>query len=108
MRLALLFLGTTIFAAEFRVGAGLENNQVYGRTIQVGGSAEGLAGKQIELRIVFKRRPVKGWDWRPIATAGPLTWTGELTSLPPGGPYRIEFRAPGAVPAVFDGVRIRD
>ena len=101
-------------AAEFRVGAGLSDFQVIQRgpgnfaNIPVGGSAEGLAGKPIEARILAGGKPLKGWNWRPVAVAGGATWAGALDGVPTGGPYTIELRARGATPALVKSVLVGD
>src|SRR3954447_18727744 len=102
------------YAAEFRVGAGLTDSQVFQRNaqntadIKVGGSAEGLAGKQIEARILSGGKPVKGWSWKPIATVDSATWTGTLAAVPMGGPYNIEFRSSPATPVILKDILIGD
>ena len=115
MRIALLLLCAVVLqAAEFRVGAGLTDHQVFQRgaqntaDIKVGGTADGLAGKPIEARILARTKPVKGWSWKSIATVGGSTWTGALTGVPMGGPYNIEFRSTGATSVVVKDVLVGD
>jgi sialate O-acetylesterase len=115
MRFALLLLcAMALAAAEFRVGAGLADHQVFQRgaqdtaDIKVGGTADGLTGKQIEARILAGSKPVKGWAWKSVATIGGATWTGTLTGVPMGGPYNIEFRSTGATPVIVKDVLVGD
>src|SRR5262245_25018126 len=111
--LSLLF-AIVACAAEFRVGAGLTDSQVFQRNaqntadIRVGGTAEGLAGKQIEARVLAGGKPVKGWGWKPIATVESATWTGSLPSVPMGGPYNIEFRSSPATPVIVKDILVGD
>lgn len=111
---ALLLCCTASFAAEFRLGAGLTDYQVLQRNarnaadVTVGGSADGLTGKSIEARVVMRGKPLKGWNWRHIATIGGATWTGSISSIPIGGPYDIEFRSSGATPVVIKNILVGD
>ena len=100
MRLALLLLGSVALnAAEFRLSAGLADSQVLQRNAQnsadisIGGTAEGLAGKTIEARVLSSGKAIKGWSWKPVATVHGATWTGTINGIPTGGPYTIEFRS---------------
>lgn len=115
MRTALFLLcALAASAAEFRVGAGLTDSQVFQRDaqnkaeIKVGGSADGLTGKQIEARLLSGGKPVKGWGWKPVASVAGATWTGSLAAVPSGGPYDIEFRSQGATPVVVKDVLVGD
>ena len=109
-----LFFALVTYAAEFRVGVGLTDSQVFQRNaqnsadIKVGGSAEGLAGKQIEARILAGGKPLKGWGWKPIATVESATWTGSLPGVPMGGPYNIEFRSAPATPVIVKDILVGD
>src|SRR5687767_13071191 len=107
MKTALLLLTAYIaLAAEFRVGAGLNDSQVFQRNaqniadIKLGGTSEGLTGKAIEARILTAGKALKGWSWKPVATIESATWTATLSAVPMGGPYDIEFRSPGATTVV--------
>ncbi len=115
MRVVLFLLcSAIIFAAEFRVGVGLVDHQVFQRNaqnttdIKIGGMADGLSGKQIEARILEGSKVVKGWTWKPVAKVDSVTWSGSLVAVPMGGPYDIEFRAPGATPAIFKDILVGD
>jgi sialate O-acetylesterase len=115
MRTALLLLfGIAAHAAEFRVSAGLTDQQVFQRNgqntaeIKVAGTADGLAGKQIEARVLSGAKAVRGWAWKSIATVDGATWTGALSGVPMGGPYNIEFRSAGATPVVVKDVLVGD
>ena len=110
----LLLLGIAAHAAEFRVRAGITDHQVFQRDaqntadIKIGGTADGLTGKQIEARVLSGAKPVKGWAWKSVATVGGATWTGALSGVPMGGPYNIEFRSAGATPVVVKDVLVGD
>jgi sialate O-acetylesterase len=115
MRVLLVpLLAVAIHAAEFRIGAGLTDHQVFQRSsqntadIKVGGSADGLTGKSIEARILSGSKTIKGWTWKPIATVGGDTWTGALSGVPMGGPYTLEFRSSGATPVVIKDILVGD
>ena len=115
MRLALLLLGSVALnAAEFRLSAGLADSQVLQRNAQnsadisIGGTAEGLAGKTIEARVLSSGKAIKGWSWKTVATVPGATWAGTINGIPMGGPYTIEFRCPGATPVVVKDVLVGD
>ncbi|HYI97288.1 MAG TPA: sialate O-acetylesterase [Bryobacteraceae bacterium] len=109
-----LLCNATVFAAEFRVGVGLVDHQVFQRNaqnttdIKIGGTADGLSGKQIEARILDGSKILKGWSWKPVAKVDSATWIGSLASVPTGGPYDIEFRSPGATPVVVKDILVGD
>jgi sialate O-acetylesterase len=115
MRTVLLLLcSLAAGAAEFRVGAGITDSQVFQRNaqntadIKVGGSADGLTSKQIEARILARGKPVKGWNWKSVATVDGATWTGSLAAVPMGGPYDVEFRSQGATTVVVKDILVGD
>src|SRR3954451_9937026 len=93
-------------AAEIRLSTGAADNQVFQRnqsnaaTLKLGGTAETLTGKVIEVRLTSAGKPVKGFGWKPLTTVSSSTWTGELMDVPAGGPYTLELRAPGATPVL--------
>ena len=94
-----------MYAAEFRLSAGLTDSQVLQRNAQnsadvtIGGIAEGLAGKTIEARLLSSGKPVKGWSWKPVATVHGATWTGTVNGIPDGRPVHNRISVPGATPS---------
>jgi hypothetical protein len=54
----------------------------------------GSAGGAVEVRLVWEGTgaPVAGLDWRRAETDSAGRWSGELPSIPAGGPYRLETR----------------
>src|SRR4051794_10451774 len=111
---ALLSFVAAANAAEIRLSAGAADNQVYQRnqsnttTLKLGGTAEDVTGKAIEVRLTAGGKPVKGFGWKPLATVSGSTWTGELSGVPAGGPYTLELKAPGAPLVIVKDLLVGD
>jgi sialate O-acetylesterase len=110
--LILLSFCSLTFAQELHVATGLADNQVLQRNrtneanSTVIGSASDLDGKQIEVRVLSGKKLVR--NWARIATVQGGAWSGEVKSIPMGGPYQVEFRAAGAHTVAVNSVFVGD
>jgi sialate O-acetylesterase len=92
------------YSQDVRITSGLAAHQVVQRgadgrgVVHVSGTAP--VGS-VELRYV------PGGSWTKMAGAQGGQWSGELTGIPAGGPYKVEVRAGGAT-AVIDDVYVGD
>jgi len=90
-------LGRLIANPQFGTISGVVDNQVFQRNTQ--GTAtflvEGVCGfrevKQIEFRVLRRGRALPGFDGVRAGSVDNDKWSIQLTDLPIGGPYDIEF-----------------
>lgn len=112
--LAALLACSVVFAQEIRLSTGAVDNQVFQRgksnsaDLRLGGTADNVAGKTIEVRLTAGGKPVRGFGWRPLTVVSGATWSAELKGLPAGGPYTMELRAPGATTVVVKDLLVGD
>ena len=115
MRVKALFLlavlGAASALAELRVTEGAVNYQVFQRDFQNHADIP-LAGSSpvsgtVEARVVRQHWIVPGFDWQKFGAVSGGKWSGTLTSVPAGGPYRIELRV-GQETTAVDGVLVGD
>jgi len=107
-----LFLYALASAQELRVAGGLTSEQVLQRdstnkaTAKLVGSANGVDGKPVEVRITAGRRVVRAWS--SIGTVQGGAWAADVAGIPMGGPYKVEVRAGSAPIATFDNILVGD
>lgn len=101
LRIFVLLVFSAIASAQnLRVTAGAVDDQVFQRdangsaSIRLSGTADAADGKAVEARLSRKAIALTGWD--QVATISGGHWSGEVRNVPTGGPYRVEFRIPGA------------
>lgn len=100
-------LAPVVFPQEIRIAGGLAPHQVLQRgpngtaSAAISGMADKLDGKTIEVRLGG------AGSWTKLATVAAGKWAGNVPAIKTGGPYTVEFRAPGApvlaVPDVLVG-----
>jgi len=103
-----LFFVTAAFSQEIRITSGPADYQVLQRDaeqtakISLNGTATGkkVDGKDIEARLLDARSAeLPGFHWtrlgKILKQRSGLVWSGELTGIPTGGPYRLEVRMAG-------------
>jgi sialate O-acetylesterase len=92
-------------AQEIRLTSGPVDNQIFQRSpeqtadISFSGSAIGkkINGKDVEARLLAAdSNPVAGFDWSSVGKIQKLRWSGQLSRVPVGGPYRLEVRLQGS------------
>ncbi len=74
-----------------------------------GTAADGVSGA-LQVTIYRQECPLDGWDGREIGRVSSGAWRAELTKLPTGGPYSVEFAVAGdpAATATVRGVLVGD
>jgi len=73
----------------------LQRDESGSAALRVSGVAAGVNGKTVEARLLRKFLPLAGFEWNAIARVERGAWSGELKSIPTGGPYRLELRVAG-------------
>lgn len=116
MRLSVFFLAASLLSAQaLRIERGVTDFQVFQRgpanaaDIHVEGTAGGVDGRAVEVRVITAGMPLAGFDWQAAGKTAAGRWWAELKGLPAGGPYRLEFRAAGGKdPAAVANVLVGD
>ena len=61
-------------------------------SLRFSGTASDANGKNVEARVLRKGLPLESLDWKAIGNVNGSRWNGEISSVPTGGPYRVELR----------------
>ena len=105
-------------AQEIRITDGITAYQVFQRgpeqtaDFKISGTAVGkkVNNRNVEARLSLDDRVLSRFDWVPIGKVAKQKWSGELLSVPVGGPYRLEVRVEGAAtpPYAVDHILVGD
>lgn len=100
----LSLISLSVFAQDLKInigpapGAVLQRDNNGRAEIRIAGTApRASANKFVEARIINdKGEPLPAFDWRPLERVTNNSWTGDIKSVPQGGPYTIEVRVAGS------------
>jgi sialate O-acetylesterase len=87
------------YSQDVRITSGLAAHQIVQRGADGRGTVR-LSGTAAAGSVEWRYSP--GGSWTKLAGAQGGQWSGELTGLPAGGPYKVEVRAGGAATAIDD------
>jgi sialate O-acetylesterase len=93
----LLWLSAALPGADLRVTGGVLARQVVQRgernAADIAIRGEGGGTGPLQARVTRLGGVLPGFDWWRLADIRNSTWSGTITDVPAGGPYRIELRS---------------
>jgi sialate O-acetylesterase len=90
-----------MWAQSLKIEGGVVDDQVVQRgpdgraDLVLAGVTSGAESQGVEARLLSRGIPQPELDWRRIATVQSGKWSGKLSHVSAGGPYRIEVRIAG-------------